>query len=291
MIIVKDPIVNGKESTHKIEIKKIEKIESDGTYLVRGIENNLRTIMHISIDQDGNIYKIPHSSIDYLKLVLPHVKKVDVTNSLKSQIDGQIVYYINNKPNITHEEDNHIELQIREMLIDLRAYLSQRKKFDSETIDLILQFIKQENSIILLPNSAFKNELLNIMLYEFKDLLNYAKGNNESELRINNYNKKVNSLIKLLSMKGKFLDLSNIDELLISIEERLKELSSLDNSIDPRCWYLIELFIQNLIDVLLITNYDEFKKKISLFNKNNLLYKQIIYELDNYFIENNQGKK
>ena len=150
------------------------------------------------------------------------------------------------------------------------------------TRSLITQLIAREKKITNYPNGEYKEELLNILYCDMVDILSTARGLNLSHERVGNYNKKVDSYMKLLSMKEKDMDLSNVKEILNDIEDNINEAYKLTNAVDPRTWFLIETFTNGLTNVLLIEDPNLFRRQISLYNKDNLLYNQIIFQLTNY---------
>ena len=90
MIEVRYPMIDGKlGEVHKIEIKRIERIEKDGTFLLRGKENGYNVVVHLEVDGFGRFHKLPTKSIEYVKLMSPFVGKVDVTKNLTGYLDGQ----------------------------------------------------------------------------------------------------------------------------------------------------------------------------------------------------------
>ena len=295
MIKVRYPNENG--FNHNIEIKKIERLEGDGTFLVRGRENGYNVLLHLDVDGFGRFHKLPTSTAEYLKLMMPFTKRVDVTENLKGYLNGQNIdslpekqkpidtikmFYhpllrkmyiykenaidlgfisgekkynntngiidsnltlINNYYEISDmqfeqikdkykiqvikfkiketkkskHEFNHLnfaknddiktffEQRIAKLLIDLKYYLEVQGKIDDPTRQLIIQLIDHEKSINKLPNTEYKNELLNILYYDMIDLLSTVRGLNLSYERVGNYNKKADSYAKLLMMKEKEL--------------------------------------------------------------------------------------
>lgn len=381
MIKVRYPNENG--FNHNIEIKKIERLEGDGTFLVRGRENGYNVLLHLDVDGFGRFHKLPTSTAEYLKLMMPFTKRVDVTENLKGYLNGQNIdslpekqkpidtikmFYhpllrkmyiykenaidlgfisgekkynntngiidsnltlINNYYEISDmqfeqikdkykiqvikfkiketkkpkHEFNHLnfaknddiktffEQRIAKLLIDLKYYLEVQGKIDDPTRQLIIQLIDHEKSINKLPNTEYKNELLNILYYDMIDLLSTVRGLNLSYERVGNYNKKADSYAKLLMMKEKELgmDLSNVKDLINDIQDNLNESYKLTSAIEPNTWSLVQTFTNNLSEVLL---QDEvlFRKQIASYNKDNLLYNQIIFELRNYIEGKNNAK-
>ncbi len=55
---------------HNVDVKKAERLQ-DGTFLIRGKENGYTQVLHLSVDGYGNFSRIPHTSIEYIKLMLP----------------------------------------------------------------------------------------------------------------------------------------------------------------------------------------------------------------------------
>ena len=381
MIKVRYPNENG--FNHNIEIRKIERIEGDGTFLVRGMENGFNVLLHLDVDGFGRFHKLAPSTADYIKLMMPFTKRVDVTENLKGYLNGQNIdslpekqkpidtikmFYhpllrkmyiykenaidlgfisgekkynntngiidsnltlINNYYEISDmqfeqikdkykiqvikfkiketkkpkHEFNHLnfaknddiktffEQRIAKLLIDLKYYLEVQGKIDDPTRQLIIQLIDHEKSINKLPNTEYKNELLNILYYDMIDLLSTVRGLNLSYERVGNYNKKADSYAKLLMMKEKELgmDLSNVKDLINDIQDNLNESYKLTSAIEPNTWSLVQTFTNNLSEVLL---QDEvlFRKQIASYNKDNLLYNQIIFELRNYIEGKNNAK-
>ena len=345
---------------HNIDIKKVERLANDGTFLIRGKENGYNVILHVMVDPLGNFYKIPHTSKEYIKLMLPFIKKVDVTKSLKPQLDGleidtmktekksnktiKMFYhpefkkmyislntayelgYIKNPSNstddyiidrdtnvdekyfeinnITYEQikdkyhievvrfeiiekkkddsNSYIESRTAKLLMDLKYYLTQKGSVDDDVRKMITWIINREKVVANYPKDEYKEELQLLLYYDLEDLINTARGLNLSDDRVKNYGQKVESFNNILTMREDFLDLSIVREVLQDIQEKVDEAFKLNNAIDPNTWMLIETFTNELVDALMIVDFDEFRKKISTFNKNNMLYSQIIYQLNNY---------
>ncbi len=353
MIEVKDP--NGK--IHNIAIKKVERLESDGTFIVHGRENDYNVIMHIIIDPLGKIHKLPHNSMEYIKLMMPHIKRVDVTNSLLEQLNGKsvdtiekekpkkemILYYDNQKkkmyitltdasmlgylndlsPSYSHEivndgkenglkyyelNDNqlreltekyiakvmnftpnnkddvveYMKSRISKLLLDIKYYLENEGKTDYQTKTLIREALTKNQMISMLPDSEYKEHLMRILYYDLMDVQSTCQGLNLSDSRARNYNEKIKSLNEILDYRSKDLDLSNVKELLRDIGNSLNECVRLDGIIEPRVWFLVEEFINNLVEKILTSDDTMFREQISNYNKNNLLYGQIMYELNNH---------
>lgn len=368
MIEVQYPDKDGITGTvHRIVIKKIERFEKDGTFLVHGTENGFNVVLHLDIDPYGKIYKIPHTGLEYLKLSMPVYKKVNVTKSLLSQLDGKIVTsikedkksdevikmfyhpqlhkmyiskdtanklgYLDNKelhnfddrpiimnnndlvsrfyeltdikfdlikdkykvevvnfniaeqkePDVPYNDlgNTYIDSEIKKLLMDLKYYLQQQGKVDPPTRDLVIKLIQRERTIKELPKGEFREEISQILYYDLKDLVATAQGFNLSDERAKNYNMKVESINKLLALKENGIDLSNVKELFKDIKENLNETFNYDNTIDARTWFLIENYINSLIETLLINDEFKFRLEISKFNKNGVLYGQIMFELRN----------
>ena len=368
MIEVQYPDKDGITGTvHRIVIKKIERFEKDGTFLIHGTENGFNVVLHLDIDPYGKIYKIPHTGLEYLKLSMPVYKKVNVTKSLLSQLDGKIVTsikeekksdevikmfyhpqlhkmyiskdtayklgYIDDK--VLHNYDDHstilndndlnqrffelndikfglikdkykidvtnliiseqkepevpynelgttyIDSEIKKLLMDLKYYLQEQGKVDPPTRDLVIKLIQRERTIKELPKGEFREEISQILYYDLQDLVYTTKGLNLSDERAKNYNMKVESINKLLTLKENGRDLSNVKELFKDIKENLNETFSYDHVIDVRTWFLIENYINSLIETLLINDAFKFRQEISKFNKNDVLYGQIMFELRN----------
>lgn len=72
---------------HEIDIKSVEEFERDGTFLVRGYENGRSVVLHMTRTVDGKFAKIPHSSLEYVLLMSPMVRKMNVTGTVKVQLD------------------------------------------------------------------------------------------------------------------------------------------------------------------------------------------------------------
>ena len=353
MIEVKD--ANSK--IHNIEIKKVERLESDGTFIVHGKENGYNVILHIIIDPLGKIHKLPHNSMEYIKLMMPHTKKVDVTNSLLEQLNGrqadtqeikpkkQLIFYfntqdkemyitltdaINNSLNmdshqiINGNKDNTLKLyklddnqvrdlrekydvkvinfepynkdelaeymksRISKLLIDIKYHLEMEKSTDYQTKTLIKDALTKNQMISLLPDSPYKDNLLRILYYDLNDIVSTCQGLNLSDDRAKNYSEKIKSLNDVLDYRCKDLDLTNVKQLFTDIENLLDECVRYDGIIEPRTWFLIEEFINKLLERIL-TSDDTLLRNyyLTAYNKNNLLYGQIMYELNEHLL----GKK
>lgn len=369
MIEVQYPEKDGMNgSIHKIEIKKIERFEKDGTFLVHGIENGYNVILHLAIDPLGKIYKIPHTGMEYLKLSLPVYAKVNVTSSLLKQLDGKKIVtvmkekksnevikmyyhkplhkmfitkntayelgYINDKELHNFDDNNvilsdndlntrfyelsdynfdiikdkykvevvnfivsekktddmppynelgetYIDSEIKKLLMDLKYQLQKQGKVDPPTRDLVIKLIRRERTIKQLPKGEMRDEISRILYYDLQDLVSTTQGLNLSDNRAKNFNLKVESLNKLLTLKENGIDLSNIKELFKDIKENLNESFNYDHTIDVRTWFIIESYINSLIETILVNDDFEFRQGISKFNKNDVLYGQIMYDLRN----------
>ena len=369
MIEVQYPDKDGITGTvHRIVIKKIERFEKDGTFLVHGKENGFNVVLHLAIDPLGKIYKIPHTGMEYLKLSLPVYKKVNVTKSLLSQLDGKIVTSIKEDKksdevikmfyhpqlhkmfitkNTAHElgyiddkelhdfDDNnvilsdndlntrfyelsdinfgtikdkykvevvnflvsekktddmppyndlgetYIDSEIKKLLMDLKYYIQKQGKVDPPTRDLVIKLIQRERTIKQLPKGEMRDEISQILYYDLQDLVSTTQGLNLSDNRAKNYNLKVESINKLLTLKENGIDLSNVKELFKDIKESLNESFNYDHTIDIRTWFIIESYINSLIETILVNDEFKFRQEISKFNKNDVLYGQIMYDLRN----------
>lgn len=71
---------------HDIEVKKVEQIESDGTYLIHGRENGRSVILHMKREGD-TFLKIPETSMEYIRLSSPFLRKRNVTSEVKPSLD------------------------------------------------------------------------------------------------------------------------------------------------------------------------------------------------------------
>ena len=378
MIEVRYQGENGLEDRiHKIDIKKVERFEKDGTFLVKGIDNGYSVTLHLSIDPLGNIFKIPHTSAENLKLMLPVYKKVNVTKNMIDQLNGKVVRVLatsnekKEKKNVTfyyhptlrkifmtkatayelglsdkvHNDmhvstvitkdtdlnkdfleisnvefdtlkercninvvyfkivenikeetpfndlgDTYVDSEIKKLLMDLKYNLEKQGKVDNKTRNIIMQLIQRERTINNLPNGAYKDELREVLYLDLLDIVSTVQGLNLSEDRVVNYNKKAVCLRKILKMKEVDLDLSNVIELVDNIEEALNEAYKLNNMIEPRTWYLIETFVINLVETLIISDRNKFRLEISKFNENDLTYGQIMFELRNFIEGKNTAK-
>ena len=165
--------------------------------------------------------------------------------------------------------------------MDLKYQLQKQGKVDPPTRDLVIKLIRRERTIKQLPKGEMRDEISRILYYDLQDLVSTTQGLNLSDNRAKNFNLKVESLNKLLTLKENGIDLSNIKELFKDIKESLNESFNYDHTIDVRTWFIIESYINSLIETILVNDDFEFRQGISKFNKNDVLYGQIMYDLRN----------
>ena len=381
--------------THNIEIRKAERIESDGTYLIHGKENGLNVILHVQKTDNGKYIKIPRNSAEYMALIRPSVKKIDVTNEFKaldkeepkerrglfsSFGDNNIKIYIDKKgalfitaklaakfgfikkeeipyykaysydgsaknvPNyqlkigdfeqikrnnvvkfiplqyeilvsinipkeplrsedLPHEvihmpapktqDDEMREIvknRITKLLIDIRYYLENEEQVDDQTKTLIRGALARNKMISMLANSNYKDNLLKILYFDLMDIQSSCHGLNLSSDRTKNYTEKIHALYEILDYRGKGLDVTPVKELFKNIEYYQNECVRYDGILEPRVWFMVEKFTNDLIDKILISDDTAFKELMNTYNKDNLLYGQIIHELNNHLL-GSQGVK
>lgn len=347
---------------HNIEIKKVERLESDGTFIIHGKEKDYSVIHHVIIDELGKVHKLPHSSNEYIKLLLPFTKKVDVTASLKEQLEGQkvdelekkgpkkqlrafldnqtkkvyvtltdaqLLGYLSNisstptiitdENNINYYELSNIQLEklkdeyeisvtyinknnkndiveymkkrITALLVDLRYYLETDGKLDYYTRSLIIDVLNLNKMISILPDSNYKEEMLRVLYYDLVDMVSTAQGLNLSDDRANNYNRKYESLMKIFEIRGKNIDFTNVQEILLNIGRNLTACVNLDGIIEPRVWFLVEQLLNRIIEKILTCDDDLLREEIKKFDKNNLMYGQIMYDLENRLYGRDQETK
>ena len=358
MIKVKDQ--NGK--IHDIDIKKVERLESDGTFIIHGKENNYNVVLHVIIDELGEIHKLPHSPTEYIRLMVPFTKKVNVTDSLKAQLEGQtitenkkkepkkpfrvfldkpnmkvyvtltdagILGYLNNissTPNIITDENNikfyelsdiqfeklkddydvniailnkskkddiiaYMKKRIADLLINMRYFVETEKNIDYLTKNLIIDILNRNKMISILPDSTYKEELFRILYYDLMDMQSTGDGLNLSNDRAVNYNRKFESMVKLFEIRGKNIDFTNVQEILLDIGRNLTACVNLDGIIEPRVWFLVEQLLNRIIEKILTCDDDLLREEIKKFDKNNLMYGQIMYDLENHLYGRNQEIK
>ena len=250
--------------------------------------NDTNGIIDSDLTLRNNYYEISDMQFEQIK----EKYKIQVVKFKLKEVKKQQPHEFNHL-NFAKNDDikTFFEQRIAKLLMDLKYYLEVQGKVDDPTRNLIIQLISHEKEINKLPNTEYKNELLSVLYFDMIDLLSTVRGLNLSYERVGNYNKKADSYTKLLMIKEKELgmDLSNVKALVNDIQDNLNEAYKLTSGIEPSTWSLVQTFTNNLSEVLL---QDEvmFRKQIATYNKDNLLYNQIIFELRNYIEGKNTTK-
>jgi len=197
---------------------------------------------------------------------------------------------MNDNYNVPYNSDGetYIKAQTVKLLRDLRYYIEIEGKTDFQTRTIIMHALESNKFISELEDSEYKEELMLILFYDMMDVLSTARGLNLSPDRVDNYKAKVVSFNKILDLKFKDLDLSNLKEMLANIESKMEESLAKTHAIDPSVWFLIQTFVNTLMDRLLLDEEKELKEHlVSVYKKDNLLYNLILNGIDTY-IENNK---
>ena len=341
-------IIDQSGKTHNVDIKKVERFESDGTFLIRGKENGYNVVLHISIDPLGKVEKITHSSKDYIRLMLPFNKKTDVTNSLKSQLEGQKIveqvinktkqpitmYYDKDKQKLylsrldadslgyikdgelTDNDDyyeltsmqvemvkdqynvsvaqltrknnyddlsEYIKSQVSRQYLDLQYYIDNNYTMEPEIEQIVSKVVNLNKVTSSLPEGKQKDGLMMVLYYDLLDQIRTTQGFNLSPERYKNYNYKVEAINRLLGLKESKLgiDLTVTKNILKDINNSLKACINKDGIIEPKTWFLIENFIYEIIECILLDDI-KFKEVINNYNNSNLTYSQIMFELNEH---------
>ena len=158
------------------------------------------------------------------------------------------------------EGDTYIKARIAQLLRNLRFYLENEGKTDFKTRNILTHVLNSNKLVTELPDSEYKEELLLILFYDMEDVLSTAQGLNLSPDRVNNYKAKVLSLNKLLDFKGNGIYLNNVKGLLSDIQSKMEECLQETHAIDPNTWFLIQTFINNLFDHILMDSDEVLKE-------------------------------
>ena len=168
---------------HDIEVKKVQLIEKDGTYLIHGREKGRSVVLHMKKNSDGSFSKIPETPEVYFKLQLPLTRKKNVTKVMKSELEssgliGSTEYEEERKknpePRFATATKSMIIVYVDEMGF---KYVTAATAYDTRLSDRLTkeQFLKALDSS---PN------LLDVPLYHLTDEeVAYLEKNYEIEYR------------------------------------------------------------------------------------------------------------